>query len=150
MEEDIALQEGEATKKIARIDALWLGYEAAARLKIQESNKWISWSPVTKASSVQGSYDGAPPLHSRGTPHAALGKQVKLAARLATAERYSAAANARVNALRSDLEGPNKTPPAQDALPWHESDDHLDGTSVLSDYSPAQETLLQESLLPQA
>jgi hypothetical protein len=82
MEEDIALQEREATKKTARIDALRSGYEAAIKLRIQESDKWISWSPVTKASYVQGSYDGAPPLHSRGTSHTASGKQVKLVAQL--------------------------------------------------------------------
>jgi hypothetical protein len=150
MEEDIALPEREATKKTARIDALRSGYEAANILRIQESDKWISWSPVTEVSSIQGSYDGAPPLHLRGTPHAALGKQGKLAAWLATAEWDSVATNACINALQSDLEGPNKTAPAQDALPWHESDDHLDGTSFLSDPSPARDTLIWESLPPQA
>jgi hypothetical protein len=94
MEDDIALQDKEDTEKTARINALHSRFEAAARQRLQAGNKRITWSSSMEASIGQGDVVGAPPHYARGIPHAASGKQEKLAARLATAKRDSAAANA--------------------------------------------------------
>ncbi len=92
-------------------------------------DKRITWSSSMKASISQGDVVGAPPHYARGTPHAASGKQEKLAAWLPTAKQDSAAVNACVASLRSDQGGPDGTLPAQDAPPPNKPEDPIDGTS---------------------
>jgi hypothetical protein len=102
MEDEIALQDKEDTEKTARIEALCSRFEAAARQRLQAGDKRITWSSSAEASIGQGDVVRAPPHYARGTPHAASGKQEKLAAQLATAEWDSAAANARNTSLWSN------------------------------------------------
>jgi hypothetical protein len=128
MEDEISLQDKEDTEKTARIEALCSRFEAAAKQQLQAGDKRITWSSSTEASIGQGDVVGAPLHYARGTPHAASGKQEKLVARLATAERDSAAANACVASLRSNQGGPDGTLPAQDAPPPNEPEDPIDGT----------------------
>ncbi len=129
MEDEIALQDKEDTEKTARIEALCSRFEAAARHQLQAGNKRITWSSSTEASIGQGDVVVVPPHYARGTPRAALGKQEKLAAWLATAKWDSAAANACVASLRSDQGGPDGTLPAQGTPPPNEPEDPIDGTS---------------------
>jgi hypothetical protein len=136
MEDEIALQDKEDTEKTVRIKALRSRFEAAARQRLQAGNKRITWSSSMEASIGQGDVVGVPPHYARGTPHAALDKQEKLAARLATAEWDSAAANAHVASLRSNQDGPDGTLPVQDAPPPNEPEDPIDGTSK----NPIQES----------
>jgi hypothetical protein len=136
MEDDIALQDEEDKEKTARIDALCTGFEAAARQRLQASDKRISWSSPIEASINQGDVVGKPPHYARGTPHVASGKQEKLAARLATTKWDSAAANARVASLWANQGGPDGTLPAQGALPPNGPEDPIDGTSK----NPIQES----------
>ncbi len=129
MEDTIALQDKVDTEKTARIKALRSRFEAAARQLLQAGDKKITWSSSTEASIGQGDVIGVPPHYARRTPHAASGKQEKLAARLTTAERDSAAANACVASLGSNQGGPDRTLLAQDAPPPNEPEDPIDGTS---------------------
>jgi hypothetical protein len=129
MEDEIAFQDKENTEKTARIEALRSGFEAAARQRLQAGNKRITWSSSTEASTGQGDVVGAPPHYAKETPHAASGKQEKLAEWLATAKWDSVAANACVASLQSNQGEPNGTLPAQDAPPPNEPEDPIDGLS---------------------